>query len=193
MTAEWNSKHENKFAQNFKMLFESTLDFSPNPFLTKWDLRFLRIAHEVSTWSKDPGTKVGCVIVNDRRILSTGYNGFPKSISDSLDRYRNREYKLSITIHAESNAILNAAKNGTKVDGATLYVTFPPCSQCASAIVQAGITRVVSPNPNFAPDRWKQSFLRASDLFFEAGITVHYFTEADPWKVANAPPAGPDG
>jgi dCMP deaminase len=164
-----------------------------NPHLSTWDSRFLRIAHEVSTWSHDPGTKVGSVLVLNRRILSTGYNGFPQSISDSLDRYCDREYKLSITVHAESNAILNAAKNGTKVEGATIYVTFPPCSQCAAAIIQAGITRVICPDPSQAPERWRANFVRGNDLFYEAGIQVLYYSEADLWKTSNAPPAGAAG
>jgi dCMP deaminase len=128
----------------------------------------------------------------DRRILSTGYNGFPVSISDSFSRYTDRDYKLSVTVHAETNAILNAAKNGTKLEGATLYVTFPPCTHCCSAIIQAGIAKVVCPNPNLAPERWRPNFLQASDLFFEAGIPVLYFEEGS-WIADNAPPAGPDG
>lgn len=150
---------------------------SPN--LNKWDRRFLRIAEEVRLWSKDPGTKVGCVIERNRRILSTGYNGFPASISDDLERYINRDYKLSVTIHAESNAILNAAKNGTRVEGTTLYVTFPPCSQCASAIIQAGVSKIVCPDPMQAPERWRENFISANNLFHEAGVLVIYYSESD--------------
>jgi dCMP deaminase len=161
------------------MLSMNTSNILVNRFLSKWDRRFLRLAEEVRLWSKDPGTKVGCVLVNDRRILSTGYNGFPQTISDDLDRYIDREYKLSVTVHAEANAILNAAKNGTKVEGSTLYVTFPPCSQCASAIVQAGVAQVVCPDPAQAPERWRSNFLAASDLFYEAGVKVLYYTDSD--------------
>lgn len=150
-----------------------------NLHLTKWDTRFLRIAEEVRLWSKDPGTKVGCVLVNERRIISTGYNGFPQGICDDLERYVNREYKLSVTVHAEKNAILNAAKNGTKVEKSTLYVTFPPCSQCASAVIQAGVTKVVCPNPETAPERWRDNFLAANNLFYEAGVQVLYYSNSD--------------
>lgn len=138
-------------------------------------------------WSKDPGTKVGCVLVNDRRILSTGYNGFPQSISDDLTRYLDRDFKLSITVHAEKNAILNAAKNGTKVEGSTLYVTFPPCSQCASAVIQAGVAKVVCPNPELAPERWRQNFKAANELFYEAGVKVLYYTGYDLCLTETAP------
>jgi len=152
---------------------------SENPHLSKWDRRFLRIAEEVRLWSKDPGTKVGCVLVNERRIISTGYNGFPQTISDDLDRYIDRDYKLSVTVHSEANAILNAAKNGTKVQGSTLYVTFPPCSQCASAIIQAGVAQIVCPDPASAPERWRSNFQAANNLFYEAGVKVLYYSDAD--------------
>jgi dCMP deaminase len=166
---------------------------SVNKFLSHWDKRFLRIAEEVRLWSKDPGTKVGCVLVNERRILSTGYNGFPQTISDDLDRYIDREYKLSVTVHAEANAILNAAKNGTKVEGSTLYVTFPPCSQCASAVIQAGVAQVVCPDPASAPERWRSNFVAANNLFYEAGVKVLYYSDSDLCLTETAPSAGPTG
>ena len=112
-------------------------------------------------------------------MIATGYNGFPKNLSDSLDLYNNRDFKLAVTIHAEANALFNAARNGSFTEGATAYVTFPPCSQCASALVQAGVTVVVCPDPKLAPERWRASFLTASDLMYETGITVLYYTEAD--------------
>jgi dCMP deaminase len=171
----------------------STLNSLVNKFLSHWDRRFLRIAEEVRLWSKDPGTKVGCVLVSERRILSTGYNGFPQTISDDLDRYIDREYKLSVTVHAEKNAILNAAKNGTKVEGSTLYVTFPPCSQCAAAIIQAGVAQIVCPDPAQAPERWRSSFLAASDLFYEAGVKVLYYSDSDLCLTETVQSAGPTG
>ena len=171
----------------------SISSISGNQFLSKWDRRFLRIAEEVRLWSKDPGTKVGCVLVNQRRIVSTGYNGFPQTISDDLDRYIDREYKLSVTIHAEKNAILNAAKNGTKVEGSTLYVTFPPCSQCASAVIQAGVAQVVCPDPVLAPERWRSNFVAANNLFYEAGVKVLYYSDADLCLTETAPSVGHTG
>lgn len=172
---------------------QTTSNIWVNPHISKWDRRFLRIAEEVRLWSKDPGTKVGCVLVNDRRILSTGYNGFPASISDSLERYTDRNYKLSVTVHAEKNAILNAAKNGTKVEGSTLYVTFPPCSQCASAVIQAGVAKVICPNPKHAPERWRDNFIEANNLFYEAGVEVLYYSDSDLCLTEIAPSAGLTG
>jgi len=171
----------------------TTSSTSVNQFLSKWDRRFIRIAEEVRLWSKDPGTKVGCVLVNDRRILSTGYNGFPQLVEDSLERYIDREYKLSVTVHAEKNAILNAAKNGTKVEDSTLYVTFPPCSQCASAVIQAGVAKVVCPDPVLAPERWRENFLAANELFYEAGVKVLYYSSFDLCLTETVPSAEPTG
>lgn len=140
--------------------------------LDKWDHRFLHIAKEVSTWSKDPGTCVGAVLVKDKRIIATGYNGFPQLIEDSCERYIDRELKLAYTVHAEVNAILNAARNGSKTNGSTLYVTFSPCVSCSTGVIQAGVSRVVCPDLRLAPPRWEESFRMGQNLLKEAGIEV---------------------
>ena len=165
---------------------------SPNTYptsspLDKWDYRFMGIAREVSSWSHDPGTKVGCVLVLEKRILSVGFNGFPQNLSDSLELYEDREYKLAVTVHAEANAILNAAKNGAKTQFCTAYVTFPPCSQCAAALIQAGVSKVVCPDPVNAPERWKASFGLANEMLFQAGVTVLYFGDPLPCPTETAP------
>ena len=106
-----------------------------------WDKRFLSLAQHIANWSKDPSTKVGAVIVDqNRRIVSTGYNGYPKGVDDTIDTDE-REIKYKKVIHAEKNAILFAKQDLT---GCTLYVTHHPCSQCAGYILQAGISRVVT-------------------------------------------------
>ena len=157
----------------------STCTPTRNKWLDKWDSRFLRIAEEVRRWSKDPGTTVGCVLVKDRRILATGYNGFPANLSDSLSLYQDREYKLSVVVHAEKNSLFNAAKNGANTESCTAYVTFPPCSQCAAALIQAGVGKIICPDPALSPERWKQNFLIASNILSEAGVKTLYYSEAD--------------
>ena len=164
-----------------------------NHLVSHWDSRFMRIAKEVQSWSKDPSTKCGCVLVHDRRIISTGYNGLPAGLSDSLDRYQNREFKLATIIHAEKNAIFNAAKNGSLTEGTTAYVTWPPCSQCASALIQAGVSKVVCPDPKTGPERWVSNFLLANDLLYEAGVKVLYFGESDLCLTETVPSAAPLG
>jgi len=101
----------------------------------------MKLAKEVSTWSKDISTKCGSVIVNnDKRIISTGFNGYPKGVDD--DNYMDRDLKLAQIIHGELNAILFAKRC---LNDCTIYVyPMPPCSQCMGAIIQSGITRVVT-------------------------------------------------
>ena len=149
-----------------------TLD-GHKPASALWDMRFMDLAGEISTWSKDPTTSVGCVIVDQqRRIVSTGYNGFPAGIEDDEAKMRDRETKLRMTIHAEHNAILFAQRS---LKGCTLYVTMPPCAHCAAQIVQVGITRVVSasPEPNQL-ERWGRDFELAEAMFEQAGIEHDY-------------------
>jgi len=136
-----------------------------------WDTRFLYLAKEVSTWSKDPSTQIGAVIVNEnRRILATGYNGFPRGIFDKDERLNNREEKYKLVVHAEMNAIYNATFNGVSLDKATLYVWgLPACSECAKGIIQVGIKKVVMADINKV-DRWQKSFEISKTLFDEASI-----------------------
>ena len=139
----------------------------------KWHERFIKLAHEVSEWSKDPSTKVGCVLVKNKRVISTGYNGFPKNISDSFDRLMDREQKYEITVHAEVNAITTAALHGVSTEEATAYITFNPCSRCASVLINAGIDSVYVSTRNDIPTRWLENFILASNLLAEAGVEYH--------------------
>ena len=146
--------------------------------LDMWDWRFINIAKEVQSWSKDPSTKCGAVLVKDRRIIATGYNGFPMGISDNISRYLDRDYKLAGVVHAEPNALFNAARNGASTEGSAMYITWPPCSQCASAIIQSGIVKVVCPHPECGPERWRKQFMMARDLLYEAQVlSLHYNEE----------------
>ena len=102
----------------------------------KWDRRFFDLAFYIAGWSKDPSTKVGAVVVDpgNRRIVSTGFNGFPLGVEDTEARLENREVKYEMVVHAEQNALLFA---GPQAIGCTLYVTpLPPCARCAVIIIQ---------------------------------------------------------
>ena len=136
----------------------------------KWDARYLKIAKDVSEWSKDPSTKVGAVIVGDKhQIVSQGYNGFPRGFKDSLDRLENKPVKYQYTIH-------NALYNGSCVNGSTIYVHgLPCCIECAKAIIQSGIKRVVydsKPKSN-----WEESTEKALELFKEANVETVYIED----------------
>jgi dCMP deaminase len=134
-----------------------------------WNKWFLGLAEYVSTASKDPSTKVGAVIVDqERRVVSLGYNGFPRGIADTEDRLNDRDVKYKIIIHAERNALLFARGS---IKGCTIY-TYPmmPCAVCASMIIQSGITKVVSPKSD--NPRWIQDMVLSQQLFAEAGVSV---------------------
>ncbi len=143
----------------------------------KWDRRFLSLAKEISTWSKDPSTKCGTVIVNIwRQVVGHGYNGFPRGVADSDILYRDREAKYPRIVHAELNAILHA---GHAARGCTLYVypsfAIPPvCNECAKAVIQAGIKTVVGFTPSVerwqAGQRWRKELDLARDMLLEAGL-----------------------
>ena len=139
----------------------------------KWDIRFLELAKHISGWSKDPSTKVGCVVVGeDREIRSTGFNGFPRGISDDNDRLTDREKKYPLICHAEENAIMHAARIGVSLKGSTAYVTWPPCSRCARSLIQAGIKEVVYSTAEEIPERWLDDFNISTGMLEEANVVV---------------------
>ena len=139
----------------------------------KWDNRFLELAKHISDWSKDPSTKVGCVVVGeDREIRSTGFNGFPSGIEDKIERLEDREQKYPMICHAEENAIMHAARIGVSLKGNTAFVTWPPCSRCARSLIQAGIREVVYPTPQEIPERWLEDFETSNGMLKEAGVLV---------------------
>lgn len=123
--------------------------------MDKWDARFMELAWVISNWAScyQPNRKIGCVIVKNKRIVTTGYNGAPAGIKTCVERGECLRKKAGIesgtraelcyAIHAEQNAIIQAAKLGISIEGATLYCTHQPCVICAKMIVNSGITRVV--------------------------------------------------
>ena len=139
----------------------------------KWDRRFLELASHISTWSKDPSTKVGCVVVGeDREIRSTGFNGFPRGIEDDAERLEDRAQKYPLICHAEENAIMHAARIGISLKSNTAYVTWPPCSRCTRSLIQAGVSEVVYPAGIDIPERWEEDLEIALGMMVEAGISV---------------------
>ena len=139
----------------------------------KWDHRFIELAIHIAQWSKDPSTKVGCVIVGeDREIRSTGFNGFPRGIDDDEERLNNRDLKYPLICHAEENAIMHAARIGVSLKGSTAYVTWPPCSRCARSLIQAGISEVIYYDNIEIPERWLDDFNTSTAMFEEAGVAV---------------------
>jgi len=121
----------------------------------KWDARFIALAKEIAGWAScyKENRKIGCVIVKNKRIMTTGYNGAPAGVMTCVERGEclrekrgipsGTQHEICYATHAEQNAIIQAAKLGVSIDGATLYCTHQPCVICAKMIVNAGITRVV--------------------------------------------------
>lgn len=150
--------------------------------LEKWDRRFLEVAKLVSTWSKDPSTGVGAVLVRDRKIVGTGYNGFPAGVADTLTRLHDRPTKYAFTVHAEVNAILQA---GHRARGATLYVypsfAIPPiCNECAKVAIQAGVAGIVGFDPDPTEGRtgrWAESIAQSAEMFSEAFLFSRSYPE----------------
>ncbi|NBX50428.1 CMP deaminase [bacterium] len=138
--------------------------------MTDWDQRFMDLAKHVAGWSKDPSTKVGAVIVNEKKqVLSMGYNGFPRGVNDDLQRYSDRPTKLKFVAHAERNALDNAYVD---VDGATLYSTLYPCSECAKGIIQRGIKKVVTSREWYEHQSKIFSFDVSETMFKEANVEI---------------------
>lgn len=142
----------------------------------KWDHRFLAMAKEIATWSKDPSKQIGSVAVSAKgQILSQGYNGFPRGIDDNTTRLNNRETKYKYVVHAEMNVIYNATYTGVSLDGAILYVYgLPVCNECAKGIIQTGVKRVVMAGTEGGMDRWKESWEITKELFDEVGIEYEF-------------------
>ena len=140
--------------------------------MNKWTRRYLDMPKEVATWSKDPSVKVGAVAVGSKgQILSQGYNGFPRKIKDTVERYNDREEKYKYVVHGEMNAIYNACHNGVALEGCTLYVVgLPVCSECAKGIIQVGITKVIMEYPKDITEKWRVSMKITEQMFREAGV-----------------------
>lgn len=147
---------------------------------TDWNTRFMALAEFVATWSKDPSTQVGAVIIDERRnVCGLGYNGFPRGVEDTAERYQDRETKYAMIVHSEANAILNAERS---VRGGVLYCTKFPCTACAKLIIQAGIKRVITPEiseTNAMDIRWAKDTLISQLMLFEAGVITRYLVDGE--------------
>lgn len=143
--------------------------------MADWDKRFIELSRHISTWSKDRSKKVGSVIVDDdKRVISMGYNGFPQFCDDDVEERHKKPLKLFYVVHAEANALYSANRSGVKTKGTTIYITFPPCSECAKGIIQSGIRRVVCCPINSDKSSWVETTDVARKMLEEAGIEITY-------------------
>ena len=142
--------------------------------------KYMGIAKAVSALSKDPSTKVGCVAVNsDGIILSVGYNGFPRGVSDDPHRYADRETKYKLISHSEQNLVAQAAYTGVSLKNSTVILSgLYPCSSCAKSLIQAGVKKIITPRPD-ANLRWSEDAAWSKILFDEASVEIVYVEETD--------------
>lgn len=137
-----------------------------------WDQSFIDMAKGFAQRSKDPSTKVGAVIVGpDNEVRSLGYNCFPRGVNDNIPSRFDRPEKYKWFEHAERNAIYNAARVGIPLKGCHIYVSWIPCSDCARAIIQSGITALIVEDLSI-PERWRADFLVSIPMLREAGIVI---------------------
>ncbi|MBN2248670.1 MAG: cytidine/deoxycytidylate deaminase family protein [Coriobacteriia bacterium] len=138
-----------------------------------WDEYFMAITEQVGQRSTCTRRHIGAVIVKDKRILATGYNGVPSGLAhcDEVGCLREQrgipsgtQHELCRGIHAEQNAVIQAARHGTAIDGATVYCTHQPCVLCAKILINAGITEIIYRNPY--PDAL------ATEMLQEAGVVA---------------------
>tara|TARA_R110000823_G_scaffold97570_2_gene211893 strand:+ start:1771 stop:2289 length:519 start_codon:yes stop_codon:yes gene_type:complete len=130
----------------------------------------LKLAYDVSGWSKDPSTKVGAVIARDKDILGVGYNGFPSAIEDAEATLNDRALKYPRVIHGELNALKHSKVD---VTGATLYTwPFQPCSACTIQMINYEVARIVAPSYEDDNPTWIESFKNADVLIKEGGIEL---------------------
>lgn len=149
--------------------------------MDKWDIRFMKMAYLIADWSScyRKGRSIGAVTVKDKRIMTTGYNGAPAGVKtcrergecmrDTLNIPSGTRAELCYAIHAEQNAIIQAAKLGISIDGATMYCTHQPCSVCAKMIVNVGIKRVVYEQGY--PDAFSLEFFQEAGVQLEQSCT----------------------
>ena len=140
----------------------------------KWDKRYMDLAKQVGTWSKDPSKKIGAIAIGSKgQVLAQGYNGFPRGIDDNESRLNNKETKYKYVVHAEMNLIYNATFNGISLNGSTVYVSgLPVCSECAKGLIQVGVKQIVMSKDSLegADEKWLDSFELTIALINEAGI-----------------------
>jgi len=141
--------------------------------MTDWDKKFIGITKHIALWSKDTSSKNAALVVNSANsILSSGYNGFPRGVDDSKPERYERPAKYLYTEHAERNAVYNAARQGVSLDGGSMYVTMFPCADCARAIIQSGIIKLITPAPDLENVKWGEQFKVSLELLNEAKVII---------------------
>jgi dCMP deaminase len=139
-------------------------------------IKFYKLASvQAELFSKDPSKKVCALFIapESHQILSAGYNGLPRKIKETDERW-NKPEKYNFIVHAEKNGIYNACRNGVSLKDSICIVTFFPCSECARALIQVGVKTIISPYPDFDHITYGESFKYSLEMFKEVDISILY-------------------
>lgn len=177
---EWDGLAIDETCVEFEACVCYTPEYSAEVRKRKWDRRYLKLAQEVASWSKDPSTKVGAVLVNPRFncVVATGFNGFPAGMSDRPSLYLDREYKYKHITHAEINALNFLSYLGRTAEGFILYTSFPCCPSCAEEVCEAGVERIVSPSLSYLSEpkddewvkHWTEQIRISTEIVTRQGV-----------------------
>ena len=146
-----------------------------------WDEYFIKMIDVIKEKSKDPRTKIGCISVGlNNEILGTGFNGFPMGVIDSEERYNDRDIKYKFVVHAEQNLISLSARNGIKLNGSKLYVSWYPCSACTKSIIQSGIKEIIIDGNDYENKLrhwkdWEKDVEISKMMCSEAGVKIRIY------------------
>lgn len=144
-----------------------------------WDTRWMRIAREVASWSKDPQKKIGAVAVRHQREIAKGYNGFPAKIPDYRDMLQDSDTRRRFMVHAEENMINNAMKTGQTLEESTVYLYgLAPCQKCTIVLINAGISRLVVCRTYIDP-KWDEDWVLAENVLHKTDIVVQFMLHED--------------
>lgn len=138
------------------------------------DQGIMRLARQAASNSPDPSTKVGCIIRHPEFDLNTeGFNGFPTKVRNEGSRWV-RPVKYDWVVHAEARALMAMARQGVPTFGAICYSTQIPCSRCTGLLIEAGIKKIVCPNPETLPDTWRKNAIISMEMIIEAQVRLVY-------------------
>jgi dCMP deaminase len=145
-------------------------------------IKYYKLAeHQAALFSKDPNRKVGAILLapGSLQILSLGYNGMPRNVNEQNHQRWTRPIKYKYVEHAERNAVYNACRHGTPLEGCIAVVTMFPCCDCARALIQAGCKRIVTLTPDWTHPRWGDDFKISKIMFEEAGVDIQLLEKID--------------
>jgi len=150
-------------------------------YIDNWDEFFMRHVYLVGSKSKDKSTQIGAILVRDGTIISEGYNGICRKVNDTIKERNERPEKYHWYEHGERNAVYNCARNGISTSGAIMFTNYPPCTDCARAVVQSNVKEIVF-HKQWADlfdknkgDKWKGHDNRTMTMFIESGVNVRWF------------------